>query len=340
MSKCASVSSIYSLAYPDDIYDDEFPYASLSPIHYSRYPSEEYLPSMSSSPFYLSNNHASSRIEKEIPKSEEEVGEVTLADIEDHSDEGQAMAHGHPGAPWFQWQLEGGQPGYEIQHDSHTFHCPYIHYGVYNGIPYELGTEGIGQPQFAHEMHVRPQSPFDTSQMEDKELDLFVKDVPFNFALEQALESLDDLGVLAEVACLWMIIARAPIYTELASEVKDLSDAIHKFQQHFNEKTQSLVDQLKATKRRMEAARLPSCIQAALVDLAKVHELKGRYYWLFIPRVPENPNHVHHGSFSTLSTENQQGSNPPHKISAINNLGKWGCMSSMYKAAQRAYNLC
>jgi hypothetical protein len=50
----------------------------------------------------------------------------------------------------------------------------------------------------------------------DRDLELFVKDVPFNFAVDQAVESLGDLGVLAKVAQLHTLIACVPIYSELA----------------------------------------------------------------------------------------------------------------------------
>jgi hypothetical protein len=44
----------------------------------------------------------------------------------------------------------------------------------------------------------------------------------FNFALEQALDSLEDPGALAEVARLWMLVAKIPIYADLAQKFKGL----------------------------------------------------------------------------------------------------------------------
>ncbi len=52
--------------------------------------------------------------------------------------------------------------------------------------------------------------------VDNKELNLFIRDVPFNFALEQALASLEDLGVLAKVARLQAIIARILVYAKIA----------------------------------------------------------------------------------------------------------------------------
>jgi len=55
---------------------------------------------------------------------------------------------------------------------------------------------------FAHKLYAYLQTPLEVLGVDNAKLDLFVKDVPFNFRLEQALESLGDLGMLAEVVWL------------------------------------------------------------------------------------------------------------------------------------------
>ena len=49
----------------------------------------------------------------------------------------------------------------------------------------------------------------------EKNLNLFVCDTPFNFALKQALDSLGDPGILAKVVRLRTLIACVLIYSEL-----------------------------------------------------------------------------------------------------------------------------
>ncbi len=97
--------------------------------------------------------------------------------------------------------------GYSIQQEGRTIQFPYLHYGVYDGIPYKLGTEGAGQPLFVHKMYTQAHALLEVLGVDNKELDLFIRNVPFNFTLKQALASLEDLGMLAEVARLQAIIA-------------------------------------------------------------------------------------------------------------------------------------
>ena len=78
--------------------------------------------------------------------------------------------------------------------------CPYIYYMVHYKVPYKMGTEGANCQQFAREVFVGPQSLVEALGVEDNDLDIFTRDILFNFTVEQALEKLDDLSALAEVA--------------------------------------------------------------------------------------------------------------------------------------------
>ncbi len=106
----------------------------------------------------------------------------------------------YPGTPWVRWWEGCGRPGYQAVHQNRTIQCPFVRYGVYEGILYELGSKGVGHPQFARELYAAPQQLEEPAADEERSLDVFVWDVPFNFALEQALESLEDPGVLTKVA--------------------------------------------------------------------------------------------------------------------------------------------
>jgi len=136
-----------------------------------------------------------------------------------------------------------------------------------------MGTEGVGKPQFVWEIYSIPRPPLEVPKVEDGDLKWFVKDLPFNFSIEQALESLGDSGVLAEVARLCTLIVHVPIYAKLAQSVQELLEAVHKFQKGFNEKTSQVIIHLKATKKWMEAARVKSCTHVALLELIRTWHL-------------------------------------------------------------------
>ena len=96
-------------------------------------------------------------------------------------------------------------------------------------ILYKMGTKGSGQQQFAREVYVCPQPPVEALGVSDDDLDIFTKDIPFNFAVKQVLKQLDDSRVLAEVAQLRMLDVCIPVYAELVQAVQDLSNAMYKF---------------------------------------------------------------------------------------------------------------
>ena len=63
-----------------------------------------------------------------------------------------------------------------------------------------MGTKGVGNTQFAREIYTSPCPLLNIADIDDKDLDIFIRDSPFNFTLKQALEKLEDPGTLAEVA--------------------------------------------------------------------------------------------------------------------------------------------
>ncbi len=100
---------------------------------------------------------------------------------------------------------------------------------VYNSVLFQLRMEGIGHLQFTCKMYSDPQPPLQIPGVDDKDIELFVRDLLFNFTLEQALESLGEAGVLANVARLYAIVSCIPVYTELIRSVQELSEVVHKF---------------------------------------------------------------------------------------------------------------
>ncbi len=61
--------------------------------------------------------------------------------------------------------------------------------------------------------------------------------------------------------------------------MQEFSDAVHKFQRDFSDKTRRVVFQFKATKRHMEATQIQLQVQFALIELAQEQKLQGQFYW-------------------------------------------------------------
>jgi hypothetical protein len=107
--------------------------------------------------------------------------------------------------------------------------------------------EGVGQPIFAYKIYAQLCTLLEVPGVDNNKLDLFIKDAPFNFTLKQALDSLDDLEALAEVARLQDVITCILIHAEFTKVVQELSKAFNKFQNHINNKIYQLVKKLEVT---------------------------------------------------------------------------------------------
>jgi len=81
---------------------------------------------------------------------------------------------------------------------------------------YKIGTKGAGQLQFSQEVYLVLQLPLKILGVDNWDLELFVKDIPFNFIIKQAMESLGDLGILAKVVQFHTLIAHILVYAKLA----------------------------------------------------------------------------------------------------------------------------
>ena len=77
---------------------------------------------------------------------------------------------------------------------------PYLRYKVHHRVSFKVRMEGNGHQQFAREVFAHLRQPVAAPAVEDNNLKIFTQDVPFNFAVEQALDKLEDPGALAEVA--------------------------------------------------------------------------------------------------------------------------------------------
>jgi hypothetical protein len=84
--------------------------------------------------------------------------------------------------------------------------------------------------------------------------------------------------MLEEVARLHTLVVQVPVYLSLAQAIQELSKAVNKFQNYFNDKASQMLIQLDMTKRHMAAAQICSCVHVALVNLACNRELHSQFY--------------------------------------------------------------
>jgi hypothetical protein len=82
---------------------------------------------------------------------------------------------------------------------------------------------------------------------------------------------------------------------------------MHKFHKVFNDRASQMVLQLEATKRRLEGARVQVHVQNALLKLACMGELWGRFYWTGLLGLLEHPNQHYLPSLCGACTIMAQG---------------------------------
>ena len=81
--------------------------------------------------------------------------------------------------------------------------------------------EGNGQQQFAQEIFACLRPLVAAPTVKDKDLDIFTQDVPFNFAVEQALDRLEDPRVLAKVARFRMLNTHVSVFASSSGTIQN-----------------------------------------------------------------------------------------------------------------------
>src|SRR6266851_3856463 len=212
MSKESSILSLFDLMYPDedDISEPTSP-PLLSPINYEDRGAEkrEYSP-----PIIGLNTYDGSYMVGQLPTHQTNENDGVLPSAPTNGVDNEEAATSYPGPPWFRWHGGDGLLGYQVLHQGRDFQCPYLHYKVHHRVLFEVGMEGNGHQQFVREVFAHPRQPVAAPTVEDNDLEIFIQDIPFNFAVKQALDKLEDPGALAKVAQLRTLNACIPVFSE------------------------------------------------------------------------------------------------------------------------------
>lgn len=244
-----------------------------------------------------------------------------------YSNEGEMQ---HPGPPWFRWFAESGRPPFRVWYKDKIINCTYLRYKVEGGITYEMGTEGEGQQEFQREIRACPQTGSEDPTVNEGDIEFLTRDLPFNFAIEQALERLGDPGLLADVGRLRALCAGIPVFAEMVETIQELTKSVYKFHTTFNGQVARLVDGIAETKRRLEKAHVRSRVQKALQSLVQSGELRGGMYWPDMPEIPEGSDKIQ------LPVEFEEHLRQEDE----KEFRRKGCATPEYRATQRVYNLC
>ena len=127
----------------------------------------------------------------------------------------------------------------------------------------------------------------------NEDLEMLVSELTHNFALAQALDYLDDPGVLSEVARFRNYAMQLPVVLDRSRMFHDLVTAFGAFQERFNDENRAFLGRMEQCRQRLVAGRVWARVDRAIVQLHQRGELGGRYYWPGLPGVPEHPGRLY-----------------------------------------------
>jgi len=197
----------------------------------------------------------------------------------------------YPGALWMRWHDLPGIPTFAVNDNGQMKALPYVSFREILGHTLQVGTEGLGCQPYSREVLLGPSDPIPGSTVDDRDLDYFIKDPTFNFVVNQAIESLDDPGLTAEVARLRAMHLQLPIVVERAKLVEHLMRSFQAFHEAHHSHNESFMKRLDECKNRLIAGRARSRVERAAIDLARQGKVGGRFYWPGLPGFPEHPGH-------------------------------------------------
>ena len=197
----------------------------------------------------------------------------------------------HPGPPWYWWADMPGHPPFVVKVREQDVVMPFLRFKDINGEPHQLGTEGTGKMIHGRPILAGP-TEGDTND-HDEDLEMFVSEPTHNFALAQALDYLDDPGVLSEVARFRNYAMQLPVVLDRSRIFHDLVTAFGAFQEWVNDENRAFLGRMEQCQQRLVAGQVRAHVDRAMVQLHQRGELGGRYYWPGLPGVPEHPGRLY-----------------------------------------------
>jgi len=194
----------------------------------------------------------------------------------------------HPGPPWFRWADFPGLPPFQVKIAGQLINLPYLRYKETSHDLVQLGTEGRDRPTYSRVPYVGFSSREPTEL--DRDVFCLAEDATFNFALSQALDCIDDPGVLAEVTRYRRLSAQLPTIAASAEAFEEAKRAFMKTYDRQQTANRGFLAQLEASRQRLTYGRVRTRVQEAMEDLVKARAAGGRYYWMGLPGRPEHPN--------------------------------------------------
>ena len=266
-----NVSPIYSpvpsLQYPE-------PQSWLSPLGGLFTDSPEPIHTLTSFPPYPPSPEPDPRLPS--PASTAEVDKLLPDSLTPEEPPAQSVpieGQQHPGPPWYRWTDMPGHPPFVVRVGEQEVVMPFLRFKDINGKPHQLRTEGAGST-----IHGRPilAGPMEGDRSDhDEDLEMLVSKPTYNFAAAQALDYLDDPGVLAKVARFRNYAIQLPVMLDRSRMFHNLVTAFGAFQERFNNENQAFLNRMEQCWERFVAGQVRARVNRAMMQLHQRGELGG-----------------------------------------------------------------
>jgi hypothetical protein len=148
------------------------------------------------------------------------------------------------------------------------------------------------------------------------DVEYFIRDPHFNVPMNQALDLLDDPGLVAEVARYQALEREAAVTKQLSQKFEGLATSVFKYFTEVQNDKARIALEVEGCKRRLKEGHAVERVHQAVIQLANSRVVGGRFYWQGLPGIREHPNRL---TF------------PPHRRE--NDLAREACIPLDYRAA-------
>ena len=194
----------------------------------------------------------------------------------------------HPGAPWFRWCDTPAHPGYVIDICGRKVSLLYLCYHEVGSRTFQYGMEGCDRPIYGREVFLAPMERPKGSWPSDNEVGYFNWDPTFNFAVNQAIDIINDPGLVVEVSRFWWLSAQMPAILQRDEIIKEMIEDVQRCKDELARLNKEFANEYRQCTERLKMGHARSHVERAVKVLADERSAGGRFYW---PGVPDHPLH-------------------------------------------------
>ena len=168
----------------------------------------------------------------------------------------------------------------------------YLCYQQIGAKTYQYGTEGNDRRVYSREVYLQPHAAPMGVVCNVNDIEYFLRDLHFNVPLLQALDLLDNPGLVAEVARYQGLHLEMGVLAQMSKGLDVFVVGFFKFFTDHRAATGCLINEIEACKTRLKDGHAHERVHQAVLQLTNSNAVGGRFYWQGLPGLNEHPNQL------------------------------------------------